>query len=414
MSHHAHLISQVALFRTLPASEHEYLADTLHTVDIPAGTYLFSEGERGSTFYIIVTGHLEVIKALGTPEETRLAVRGPGEFLGEMSLLNPDGLRTASVRTVGDVRLIEMSRADFEALLHRQPMLAYEMVRVLSSRLTVSHNEAIIDLQAKNQELQRAYDELKAAQEQLVEKERLERELQVARQIQMSILPQHLPELPGFDFGALMSPARAVGGDFFGLFTLGQGRVGVAIGDVTDKGVPAAIFMAQTHALLRAEAGRNASPRKTLQRVNRLLMEVNSGGLFVTILYGVLDQQTRQFDYVRAGHELPMLRSSKGEISLAPQGRGMPLAIFDDPMLDENQITLPPGSTLLLYTDGVTDAQDTQHNAFGLSRLEAALKEIGELGGQAVCDGIFQAVGAYQSSAVQFDDVTLVAVQAMG
>ncbi len=134
------------------------------------------------------------------------------------------------------------------------------MVREMSTRLTNSQSQAIQVLQQKNRQLQEAYDELKAAQEQIVEKEKLERELQLAREIQLSILPRTLPQIGGYDLGALCEPARAVGGDFYDIFLLDQDRLGVVIGDVTDKGVPAAIYMAQTRALIRAKAAADLSP----------------------------------------------------------------------------------------------------------------------------------------------------------
>src|SRR3712207_3101439 len=143
-----------------------------------------------------------------------------------------------------------------------------------------------------------------AAQQQIIEKQRLEHELQLAYEIQTSILPRVLPQLQGYDFGATMVPARVVGGDFFEFVELGDDRVGIAVGDVTDKGMPAAIFMAQTHALLRAEAVRSAAPHEVLRCVNRHVVEMNAAGLFVTMLYGVLDRASASFSYARAGHEL--------------------------------------------------------------------------------------------------------------
>ncbi|MEW5868779.1 MAG: SpoIIE family protein phosphatase [Chloroflexota bacterium] len=405
------VLSQVPLFKSLPESEYTHLADSLRPVSLQDGEFLFCEGDCGAHFYIIIEGGMQIIKALGTHEETVLGVREPGEFIGEMSLINPDGLRTATVRAVGATRLLEMYQEEFEALLIRRPKLAWQMVRVLSARMTASQDNAIRYLQTKNEELQQAYDDLKAAQAQLIEKERLERELQVAHQIQMSILPHKLPHLEGFDFGALMMPARAVGGDFYGMFPLGKDKVGVAVGDVTDKGVPAALFMAQTHALLRAEAHRGQSPAQTLRRVNHLLLEMSANSLFVTVLYGVLERQTRKFTYARAGHELPLVRSASGEIHLAPLGDGMPLGIFDDPDLDEYSFTLEEGSTILLYSDGATDIMDPQGRNFGMSRLQAVLAETDGLDGQNVCQQIFQELSAFQGDAAQFDDITLVAVK---
>ena len=214
-----------------------------------------------------------------------------------------------------------------------------------------------------------AYDELKAAHEQIVEKEKLERELQVARQIQMSILPDEMPVVPGFDFSAVMIPARAVGGDLFDFVRIDKAHIGLAIADVTDKGVPAAMFMALTRSLLRAEALRSADPAKVLQRVNRVLIEMNREDMFVTMLYGVLDLQSLAFTYARAGHPSPLIVRDKGQLIEATNGPCRPLALFTPMILDVQQIQLQRGDTMMLYTDGVTDAADEQNREFGTDRL---------------------------------------------
>jgi serine phosphatase RsbU (regulator of sigma subunit) len=410
MNEHVPFLAQVPLFTSLPRSELEYLAATLRILDIPPRTPIFHEGEHGGHLYIVLDGQLEVVKALGTPDERLIGVRGPGEFVGEASLVNPDGQRTASVRTRAASRLWEMTRADFNALLNRQPMMAYEMVRVLSQRLNASHTNALRDLQEKNRQLTQAYEELKAAQAQIIEKEKLERELQVAHEIQMSILPRTLPHLPGFDFGARMVPARSVGGDFYDFIPLDSQAVEIVVGDVTDKGVPAAIFMAQTRALLRAEAIRTRSPRDVLQRVNHHLLEMNQQGLFVTVLCGVLDAATGKFAYARAGHELPLICAADGTLIPAAHGDGQPLGVLDDPVLDEQVVSVPPHGALLLYTDGVTESRDEQRATFGEVRLAAALRVRVGAAAQSLCDQLLEAVIAHQGTNPQYDDLTLVAV----
>jgi sigma-B regulation protein RsbU (phosphoserine phosphatase) len=406
------ILAQVPLFQALPPEELRYLAGHLRAVELPPGKLLFGEGERGEHFYVVVQGLIEIVKALETAEERVLAQRGPGEFIGEMSLFDLEGLRTASVRAAVPSRLLEMSRLDFDALLSRQPRLAYQMVRVLTVRLKDSENESIRDLKTKNQLLQEAYDELKAAQAELVEKEKLERELDLARDIQMSVLPESLPVQEGYEFGALIAPARAVGGDFYNLFPIGRNRIAVLIGDVTDKGVPAAIFMAQTHALLQSEASHGRSPRDTLLRANHQLLRMNARGMFATVLYGVLDCRTGEFCYSRAGHELPLLCVG-GQVSLPRRGPGQPLGILSRPELDQQTLLLPPGAALLLYTDGVTDTTDAEEGTFGLGRLREAFRDASQQSAQGCCEELFRVLQAYQGQAAQFDDITLVAVKCL-
>ncbi len=259
---------------------------------------------------------------------------------------------------------------------------------------------------------------MKAAQAQLIVKERLEQELRTAQRIQQSILPTELPRLPGYDFGACFIPARAVGGDLYDFISLGKGKLGVAVGDVSDKGVPAAIFMALTRSLLRAEATRAAwpraaSPRQVLERVNRLLLDMNDEGMFVTLLYGVLDSQQHTFAYARAGHELPLLLEADGSARLAAHGQGVPLGLFDNITLDEQTVSLSPGNALLLYTDGATDMTDSTEDLFGIERLQAAACAAGHrCTAQRLCDEIWRELAAHRGTAVQADDVALVAIRA--
>jgi len=410
VNEHEALIARVPLFEPLSEEEIHYLATTLRVCNLSPGEILFQEGDVGDSFYVVITGQLEILKALGTVDERVLTLRGPGEYVGEMSLFSLDGLRTAAVRARSIVQLWELTRPEFNQLLHRQPMIAYTMVRVLSNRLNDSHVSSMAELQAKNHQLVKAYEELKAAQEQIIEKEKLERELQVAYEIQMSILPQTLPVMKGFDFGARIVPARAVGGDFYDFFPLDGHKIGILVGDVTDKGVPAAIFMAQTHALLRAEASHHTSPREVLLSANHHILNRNEKGLFVTVLYGILDWSTRCFTYARAGHELPILSVPGAQPAFAPKNPGQPLGILERPLLDEQTLTIPPGGRLLLYTDGITDERNPQGESFGFERLMQAVGSAGGLSAQDSCDMILNTVIDFLNCTPQFDDVTMVVI----
>lgn len=413
------MLARVPLFANLPESEIHNLAATLTLRQVADGTVLFHEGDEGRHFFIVRQGELQVIKSLDTPDERILNRRTPGEFVGEMSLFNLDGKRTASVRAHGDTQLWEMTRQEFDALLTREPLLAYEMVRVLSNRLTDANNKAMAELieknrslEHKNVELALAYQELQAAQAQLIEKEKLERELQLAAEIQLSILPRTLPKLKGFQFGAQMVPARQVGGDLYDFIPLSEDVLAIVIGDVSDKGVPAAIFMAQTHALIRAEARQNRSPRETLERVNRYLLEMNASGLFVTVLYGILNRATREFQYARAGHELPVLRQADGTVWTPPQREGAPLGIFDFVLLDEETLMLKPGTTMLLLTDGVTETFNPAQDQFGPERIQEFLHRAQEPDMEALSASLLAAITAFRGPAPVHDDITLVALHA--
>jgi sigma-B regulation protein RsbU (phosphoserine phosphatase) len=405
------LLRQVPLLSDLPKTEIDYLVSTLQVVEVEPGAVLFRESESGESLYIVIEGSLEVIIGLGSQDEKVLANLGRGEFIGEMSLVIPGGLRTASVRACGPARLWLMTRTDFDGLLNRRPTLAYAIVQTLSKRLDATNTAAFRDLQEKNRQLQKAYDELKAAQDQIIEKERLERELQVAAEIQISILPQELPRVTGFDFGALMVPARMVGGDFYDVFSISNDRIGIVIGDVADKGVPSAIFMARTHALIASEAAHGGSPGYVLQRVNRHLIQLKQSDLFVTVLFGVLYHESGEFNFARAGHEMPVLVTSGGKVEALSRKPGQAIGILAEPVFDEKKITIPPGGMLVCYTDGVTDSRNPLGESFGRDRLQDALISLSGQSAQTVCNQILQRLKAHQAEAFQDDDITLLAIR---
>lgn len=407
------LLAQMPLFKSLPEADLRRLIAEMRILELPAESILFHEGDASDRFYVVLEGQLEIYQAMGTDEERLLAVRGGGEFIGELGLLNPDGRRTASVRSRGPARLGEMTRTGFDRIIQRRPSLAYEMARELSARMTESMAKMINVLQDKNLQLTQAYEELKAAQAQIIEKEKLERELQVAHEIQMSILPSSLPELAGYEFGAQMVPARAVGGDFYDLIPLGPDRVGVFVGDVTGKGVPAAIFMAQIHSLLHVAADLCCTPREVLERVNSQILNIGGTSLFATVLYGVLDSRSGEFAYARGGHELPMLGLNGGQVTLASWEVGQPLGFLPEPAIDEQTMIIPPGGTLLLYSDGITDGRDPQGMEFGMERLQQGLANLAGMPAQELVDQLWKNLEAHRGSGEQFDDATLVAIRSI-
>lgn len=404
------LLRQIPLFVDLPRGELKYLAYTLNQLSLAPGTIVFRENDPGDSFYIVISGSLDVIMAIDTPDEKHLAALGPGEYIGEMSLVIPGGKRSASIRASTPSQLWVMNRENFDELLHRQPHVAYAMVKVMSHRLRHSDSTAFHDLREKNRQLQTAYDELKAAQEQVIEKEKLEKELQLAAEIQFSLLPAILPVMNSVDFGAHIDPARSVGGDLYDVFQLDEYRAGVLIGDVADKGVPSAIFMARTHALLTAESLRGGGPGQVLRSVNSYLTRLEQADLFVTVVYGIFDVRTGIFSYARAGHELPLLLVSPGSVADLPKKDSLPIGLFPEIPLDEQQVLIPPGGTLLLFTDGMCDCRSPQGEEYGRDRIAAGLAGLHGQPAQAACDALIQSLLDFRQEAAQDDDVTLVSL----
>ncbi len=405
---------EIPLFAGISPAEKAHIFSCMSLLELQPGSMLMREGELGDSMYIIKSGEIEFLKALGTKEEHLLSVYTAGDFFGEVALLDSQGRRSASARVRTPASVYRLTAADFHHLLESSPTLAYQLAHLISDRLRLASDATIRDLEAKNAVLAQAYADLKAAHEQIIEKEKLEKELDVARQIQVSMLPEQLPEVDGFSFGAHMQAARQVGGDFYDLFPLDDSHIGITIGDVSDKGVPSALFMALTRSLLRAEAMDMDTPTNTLQRVNTLIQEMSSAGLFVTVLYGILDLKSGLFEYARAGHELPILRKHDGSLLPIPHRTGMLIGMFPDIVIDEAVLTLEPGDTILLFSDGATDASNPLQQMFGHERLEQVMRASPGGNAQSVCDYILASILAYQETAPQFDDVTLVVVCAQG
>jgi sigma-B regulation protein RsbU (phosphoserine phosphatase) len=201
--------------------------------------------------------------------------------------------------------------------------------------------------------------------------------------------------------------ARRVGGDFYDVFRLDDGRLGLAIADVSDKGMPAALFMALTRSLLLAEGRRELSPARVLSRVHRLLLELGDPAMFVTVFYAVLNTAGGTLTYARAGHEEPLLVRDGDVRTLGGVGRFLGLLDADELPLDEAVIPLRPGDRLVLYTDGLTDALSPDGLPYGLDRLKAFCATHASLDPADLCTAAFDELARYQAGGEQFDDMAM-------
>jgi serine phosphatase RsbU (regulator of sigma subunit)/anti-sigma regulatory factor (Ser/Thr protein kinase) len=240
-------------------------------------------------------------------------------------------------------------------------------------------------------------------------RERMEQELVVAQLIQQQFLPKTLPELAGFQVTAFYRPARQVGGDFYDFIELPDGRVMMVVGDVTDKGVPAALVMASTHALLRSTAPRLLSPGDTLAQVNNLLCGDIPAQMFVTCMALVLDAATGSLEYANAGHDVPYLRTDAGVVEL--RATGMPLGLMPGMVYEERSTVLRPGERLLLHSDGLAEAHNPQREMFGFPRVSELAGRDAE-DGQGMIDLCLSELDRFSGpNHEQEDDITLVVLE---
>ncbi|MHB8460838.1 MAG: ATP-binding SpoIIE family protein phosphatase [Candidatus Limnocylindrales bacterium] len=242
-------------------------------------------------------------------------------------------------------------------------------------------------------------------------RERLEQEMRVATLIQQQFLPRELPKLRDWQVAAYYGPARAVGGDFYDFIALPDGRIGIVVGDVTDKGVPAALIMARTQSVLRGEAPRSLSPAQVLERANEILLPEMPARMFVTCLYMILEPETGRVVFANAGHNLPYVRTADGVIEL--RATGMPLGLLPGMDYPEHEAVLAPGESVLLYSDGLVEAHDRTGEMFGFPRLRELMAT--ELPGSELLDHLLDELHGFVGRGWdQEDDITLVALQRTG
>lgn len=240
------------------------------------------------------------------------------------------------------------------------------------------------------------------------ERSRIEQELRVATLIQQQFLPRELPKLDGWHVEAFYRPAREVGGDFYDVVELPDGRVAIVVGDVTDKGVPAALIMAKTHSILRGDAPRLAAPGAVLARANELLVAEMPANMFVTCMYAVLDPVTGVLRFANAGHPVPYVRGTDGTVREL-RARGMPLGLLPDMPYEEAETVVQPGERILLHSDGVAEAHGSGRSMFGFDRLADLVGSAADP--DRLIDAVLEALAAFVPDGVeQEDDITLVSV----
>jgi serine phosphatase RsbU (regulator of sigma subunit) len=244
-----------------------------------------------------------------------------------------------------------------------------------------------------------------------LERRHLERELAIAREIQLSFLPKSDPAIAGYQVAGYNLPYSEVGGDYYDFIRIVDNQTGIAISDVSGKGIPAALLMAAYRASLLAEIRNQYALRTIFAKVNTLLHESTDPGMFVTAFYGVLDSKNHVFTFSNAGHDPPYLLRAGGTIESLGEG-GLPLGVFEEVRYEERPVSIGPGDVLLLYTDGVSEAPSPIGESFGTRRIEETLRELADRSAREIVDALVARVTEFADGTDRLaDDVTIVCVK---
>src|SRR5512132_1379616 len=307
-----------------------------------------------------------------------------------------EGLREAGIRLV--VPLV--SQGELIGLLNLGP-------RRSEQEYSADDRKLLNDLAGHAAPAVRVAQLVREQEAEVRQRERIEQELRVAQLIQQQFLPHELPEPPGWRGAADYGPAREVGGDFYDFIQLPDNQIGIVVGDVTDKGVPAALVMATTHSILRAEAPRLIAPSAVLTRANELLVDEMPAHMFVTCLYAVLDPASGRLRYANAGHNVPYVSTEDGVTEL--RATGMPLGLLPGMEYEEKEATLAPGEIVLLHSDGLAEAHNGEREMFGFPRVAALTGEASD--GEVLIDRLLKELQEFTGPGVeQEDDITLVTI----
>jgi sigma-B regulation protein RsbU (phosphoserine phosphatase) len=244
-----------------------------------------------------------------------------------------------------------------------------------------------------------------------VEKGRMDRELEMARRVQSSLLPDHVPDFSGWEFAARWQPAHEVAGDYYDFAPCQDQKTGLVIADVTDKGMAAALFMALTRSAIRANVCGAATPAEGISGANRLVCAESTRGLFVTLFFGLLDPASGEITYVNAGHNPPLFyRAAEDDLSLL-KATGMPLGIDQAAAYSQRTIHMQPGDFLVLYTDGITEAFDEQGSEFGMERLQRVVYDVRGASVEEIQSSLLQTVNDFIDDTAPADDITMMVVK---
>lgn len=384
------------LFNGLPRTLIESILADSPVISLSEDEALITPGEENHSLYMVISGRLNV--ALDTAGSGTSFIIEPGECIGEMSIIE-ERRTSAYVTAEADCCLLVLDESIFWNEVLRYPAAVRNLLKMLSKRMR-NHNR--VTLQSLEQQLRY---------------EHLQKELAAAGKIQANILPKKtplFPHHPQVDVFATMEPAKEVGGDFFDAFALDNQNIYIAIGDVSGKGMPAALFMVRVITLLRMGIADEAAFGAVLPMVNRMLCQNNEDCMFVSLFVGVLNVTTGRFTYMNGGHNRPFFARSGASYDLLDVPRSLVLGLREEAIYDVAEVTLKPGDTMVLYTDGVTEAMNPQEALFENERAIDVLNKAGSKDMTTLVKRLQDAVIEFCGDAPQSDDITMLALRFQG
>lgn len=445
-------LKKVSFFADLSDHDLSYLSQMIEVVQLPAGAQLFAEGVIGDRAYIIREGQIEILKT-SAEGQVLLAIRQAGDLIGEMSLLDK-APRLGSARARTDSLLLAVRQEQFNHLLDASPSAARAILGIIIPRwrnieTVLQQNEQIVREQAKKLEqalaaLQTANDELeqrvahrtvelaqanailkrhivelKQAEQERLQLSAIQRELAIAHEIQTRLLPPAKPDWPDLDVICYSTPAREVGGDLYDYHALGDNRFAIIIGDVSGKGIPAALLMAMSLASFQATVGQNMAPEALLAYLDQAigaytgLTGSNCALIYAEISLPPNQDNGRILRVANAGCIPPLIRRVDGSVEWVDV-RGIPLGMnfgTAQPGYEQVRRTLATGDLLILTSDGVTEAHNAANHLFGFERLEQAVAAGSNASPETMLEHLKREIAAFRGDTELYDDLTIVVVQ---
>jgi len=346
------------------------------------GECMFKAGDNADRMFYIAKGLVRLVEINKIVKQ--------GEVIGEMGIFSPYKQRTASAVCEEDLETYTMGKEEVIRFFGRDPAMAIDLIQLSIKRF-------IENLKAETQA-----------------RERIESELRIAQEIQASMLPSVFPQKKEFEIFAMMDPAKEVGGDFYDFFFVDDKRLCFVIGDVSGKGVPAALFMAISKTLIKTEAKQGLSTDEILSVVNSILCQDNQTCLFVTVFCAILNIETGEVEFSNGGHNPPLVCDSNGCYDFIKMACGFVIGVMDKITCENQRLFLKPGDTIFLYTDGVTEAMDPEKKQFSEERLRARLIALKDKNIKDIVQALREEVSVFARGEQQSDDITMLALRYKG